>query len=301
MIKDMQGKRVLVVGLGRSGVAAAGFLAKRGASVVAMDSKPASDLSPAIDALSNLSIEFSLGGHDACAFDRAELVVASPGVPNDLPGILSAAARGVPVIGEMELAISEIDRPIVAVTGTNGKTTTTALVGHLLRESGIRACVAGNIGTPLLDLLPEAMSADQVVLEVSSFQIETTPSLKPNIGILLNATPDHLDRHGSFDSYVECKARMILNVPADGFGIYNAADERVAPAVSNARSTLVQFDATGKLPGRPEGRPGAWYEDGDLMVRVGSGDANRYGLSNVKLEGIHNRENMLAALAAAEL
>ncbi|HPQ80780.1 MAG TPA: UDP-N-acetylmuramoyl-L-alanine--D-glutamate ligase [bacterium] len=301
MMRDVKGKRVLIVGLGKSGAAAARFLSARGASLAVVDSKSPDELRDAAGSLKGLDIELSLGGSDAKLFDSAQMIVASPGVPGDLPGILSAAARGVPVIGELELALSELERPVVAITGTNGKTTTTTLVGHLLRESGMRTCVAGNIGTPLLDLLDEAMSADVVVLEVSSFQIETTPSLSPRIGILLNATPDHLDRHGSFDAYVECKAAMISNVKADGFSIFNAADDRVASAVAAVKSRLVPFDATGRVLARNEGRIGAWYEDGDLLVRVRQGDAVRFPLSRVKLEGMHNRENMLAALAAAML
>ena len=227
--------------------------------------------------------------------------MASPGVPADLPGLPEARARGVAVIGELELAVQEIDRPIVAITGTNGKTTTTSLVGHLLREAGVHACVAGNIGTPLLDVLTEARRADWVVLEVSSFQIETSPSLSPRISVALNATPDHLDRHASFSAYVECKARLVHQSHPDGYGIFNAADEHIAAAVGGARCKLVPFDATGRIIKKGDDRLSAWFGDGDLWVKSRAIGQSRYSLSNVKLEGIHNRENMLAALLAAEL
>lgn len=300
-MNDLKGKSVLVVGLGKSGVAAARFCAERGARVTVADAKKAAELSEATRSLEGLPIWFALGRHDPKLFDNAELIVASPGVPSDLPGIVAAKGRGVPVVGELELAVGAIDRPVVAVTGTNGKTTTTTLIGHLLRGAGLRPCVAGNIGTPLLDVLADAAAADWVVLEVSSFQIETTPSLAPQIGIVLNVTPDHLDRHASFEAYVACKAQLLNQVASSGTGIYNAADEHVSSAVVGAACRLLPFDATGRLRLGAEGQSAAWFGDGDLRVSVRGNDASRYPLANVKLEGAHNRENMLAALAAAEL
>jgi UDP-N-acetylmuramoylalanine--D-glutamate ligase len=219
-------------------------------------------------------------------------VVISPGVRVDAPGLERARTRGVPVIGEMELACAEISRPIVAITGTNGKTTATTLVGHLMSASGLKNCVGGNIGTPLTSLIGEANEADWVVLEVSSFQLETSPRLKPRIAIWLNATPDHLDRHPSFEAYVELKARLFAPLTPDDWGIYNVSDEVVRGAVLSSRGKLVPFDPTTTI------KNGGWYEDGDLWVEISGFGRQRFALENVALEGRHNRENMLAAIIA---
>lgn len=299
---NMEGKNIVVVGLGKSGIASARYCAERGARVIATDKKQEGELHDALKMLQGLPITYSLGRNDPEVFMKADAVLISPGVPHDLPGLSGAKASGIDVIGEMELAVQRIDRPIVAVTGTNGKTTTAALLGHILSAAGIRPCVAGNIGTPILEVLDLANGSDVVVLEVSSFQIETTPSLKPKIAVWLNATPDHLDRHSTFEEYVSCKAKLFEGTDETSFGIYNACDDVVAQAVMTSRCRLMPFDATGRmfsLKDRKEGR--AWYGDGDLWVHAPSGLKNRYPLERVVLHGTHNRENMLAALFAAEL
>lgn len=298
---ELKGKKITVVGLGKSGIAAARYLLKKGAVVTVSDLKTELELGAVAAEVRELGARMSLGFHDAKIIESAEMVVLSPGVSNQISGITSALARGAPVIGEMELALTELSRPVIAVTGTNGKTTTTALIGHLLESAGVNVCVAGNIGAPLLDALEDAGRADYVVLEVSSFQIETTPSLKAQIGILLNVTPDHLDRHATFEAYAQCKARLIERIPEKGWGIYNAADRDASRFVLSAHCGLIPFDATGRrIDGR--GLPqAAWFGEGDLVVRVSKDSENRYPLAKVGLEGIHNRENMLAALAACEL
>ena len=300
-MREFEKKKVLVVGLGKSGVAAARFCAERGALVKAVDSKPEGEMRRQVESLSGLPIEFSFGEGETQRFAGEELVVVSPGVPSESSLVKAAKEGGAEVVGEMELAVREIKKPILAVTGTNGKTTTTTLIGHLLRGAGVRACVAGNIGTPLLDVIGEAQVSDMVVIEVSSFQIETSPSLAPEISVLLNVTPDHLDRHHSFESYSECKALLVKRTAAGGFGIYNAADEVAAASVAGASCELVPFDATGRVLSRQEGRKSAWFGGGDLVVEVRGPAPSRYPLCDVKLEGMHNRENMLAALAACEL
>ncbi|MFH0798905.1 MAG: UDP-N-acetylmuramoyl-L-alanine--D-glutamate ligase [Pseudomonadota bacterium] len=300
-MRTLKGKKVLVLGLGKSGVAAARHLAGEGATVVAADLKSATELGSQMKALAGLPIAFALGRHEPNIFDEAEVIIISPGVPFDLPELLRARSRGVSVMGEMGLAVRLIDRPIVAVTGTNGKTTTTTLIGHLLEGAGLKPCVAGNIGTPLLDVVDDARRSDAVVLEVSSFQIETAPSLSPRIAVWLNATPDHLDRHLTFDAYVACKAKLLARVSVGGWGIYNAADDAVSQAVVTSSAKLMPFDATGRLMGKESQGPCAWFGGGDLCVRAKGEEPNRYPLGDVKLEGIHNRENMLAALSAAEL
>ncbi len=287
---SLKNKKVVVVGLGRSGVAAAGFAARRGAEVTVTDVKSEQDLGEQLRALSAFTLRKRLGGHDASAFEGSDLVVVSPGVALGSPGIAEARRQGIPVVGEMELALGEIAKPIIAVTGTNGKTTTTQLIGHLLGACGIAHCVGGNVGTPLTSLVARASEVDWVVVEVSSFQLETTPSLKPAIAVWLNATPDHLDRHRSFEAYVETKARLFAPLTAESWGIYNAADEVVRNTVIHSKATLIPFDAAHARA------DGGWYEDGDLWTDIGSRGRYRFGLQKVSLEGRHNRENMLAAI-----
>lgn len=303
---SLKDKRVLVVGLGLSGRAAARHCAMRGASVIAVDDKGTDDLGDVAMELSQLGVELSLGRDNRALAEGAELVVASPGIPLAHPLVAAARERGVPVVGEMELAVREIDRPIIAVTGTNGKTTTTSLIGHLLSSSGIRACVAGNIGNPILGDLAKARSSDRVILEVSSFQLDTTPSLRSDIAIWLNATEDHVDRHGSFDAYVASKAKLFTQMGPRGVGIYNVCDDAVSGAALASRARLIPFDAEGVVL-----KPGAediavsngcgWYEGGRLLVRIGEGRVHEYPLSKARLKGSHNRENMLAAVLAAEV
>ncbi|MBN1282178.1 MAG: UDP-N-acetylmuramoyl-L-alanine--D-glutamate ligase [Proteobacteria bacterium] len=300
---DLREKKVLVVGLGRSGVAAARFLAREGAFVTAEDLRPRKSMMELSADLERNNISLSLGRHDPRLALSSDLIVASPGVPLDLDSLRLASERGIPVVGEMELAVRRIARPVIAVTGTNGKTTTTALIGHLLSSAGIEACVAGNIGTPILEVVEEANRARFVVLEVSSFQMDTTPSLVADTSVWLNATRDHIDRHGSFEAYVASKAKLFSQMRPEGFGIYNAADGSVSRSVADSRCRLVPFDATGGAASEAQGdaRSRGWFEGGDLCVQAEGLALERYPLSKARLAGGHNRENMLAALLAARL
>ncbi len=285
----LEGKKVVVIGMGRSGVAAARFCVAHGARVQCCDEKGEAELAQVREKLTGLPVTWSLGQRDPVISDEAACLIVSPGVPLDLPSIQAARARGLAVVGEMELAVQRIVRPIVAVTGTNGKTTTTALIGHLLERAGLAPLVAGNIGTPILEDLEAANRAEVVVLEVSSFQIETTPSLAPQVAIWLNATPDHLDRHGSFAAYVAAKAQLIHQVPRQGWAVVNAADPVVCDAVRTATCRMMPFDAAAAL-------------DGDaLVVQLPGGEPERYDISTAQLLGRHNQENMLAALIATRL
>jgi UDP-N-acetylmuramoylalanine--D-glutamate ligase len=299
-MKDLNGKKILVVGLGRSGLAAVRHCVSNGARVMATDAKPLEELGVGAQELLSLGVELSLGRNDASAAERADMVIVSPGVPLDVPVIVNALSRGVPVVGEMELAARELDRPIVAVTGTNGKTTTTALIGHLLKASGIEACVAGNIGTPILSCLDAARASDVVVLEVSSFQMETTPSLKADVAVWLNATEDHVDRHGSFQAYVNSKAKLFEQMGGEGFGIYNVNDAVVAARMTSMEVNLVPFDAEGNACQHRGGSCGA-CDGHDLVTHTERNGEQRYPIAGARLVGVHNRENMLAAVLASEL
>ena len=274
--------RVLVLGLGVSGRSAARFCADRGAQVVAADERPRSALGD-LSALSG--VELALGGSfpDAAAFD---LVVPSPGVAPD-----RYRERAKRVWGDVELAFRALPVPIVAITGTNGKSTTTRLVETLLRAAGLRVRAAGNLGEPALDLVGEAL--DVVVLEVSSFQLETVESFRPSVAVVLNLTPDHLDRHGSFESYVEAKARILDNQRDDDCAVLNFDDPAVTRLADRARGRVVPFSSQGALD------HGAWFDAGSVVLRDERGVSSRIPLEGLRLSGLHNRENAVAAVATA--
>jgi len=310
MALDFKNKKILVIGLGRSGAAAARFAIERGANVTVSEKQGASAVQKYIEELKGLPINYSFGDNDPKLMKQADLIIMSPGVPHNIAGLSDARRSGVPVIGELELAVREITTPIIAVTGTNGKTTTTALIGHILSSCGFKVCVGGNIGTALTNLIGEAEKANWAVVEVSSYQLETTPSLSPRIGVLLNLTPDHLDRHASFEEYAAIKARLFEMLGTDGFGIYNMADTVVTSAVRKSRAHLIPFDATGKMKKDGSGRfaprdssrvAGGWCEDDKLVVHLPLHSREEYALGKVALRGTHNCENMLAAVIAASL
>src|SRR5579863_591593 len=208
---DVHNKRVLVVGLGKSGVASALFLKARGARVTVSDTKPQDELKEEIPALLDAGIAVETGGHGERTFQNQDLIVVSPGVPLDAPPLLQAKALGEKVIGEIELAAQFFPGKIVAITGSNGKTTTTTLAGDVVVNGGFPVVVGGNIGKPAISLVDEADQDTIAVLEVSSFQLETIETFRPHIAVILNITPDHLDRHRTFEAYTNAKARIFEN------------------------------------------------------------------------------------------
>jgi UDP-N-acetylmuramoylalanine--D-glutamate ligase len=280
---DLAGKRVLVLGLGVSGLSAASFCAQRGASVLAADERPA----VAIGGLEPLpsQVERQLGAPfpDPGAFD---LVVPSPGVPRE-----RYAGRARRVWGDLELAFRALEVPIIAITGTNGKSTTTLLVEAMLRAAGFRARAAGNLGVPALGLVGEPL--DFAVLEVSSFQLEAVEDFRPRVAVVLNATPDHLDRHGSFEGYLATKARLIAQQGPEDTAVLNFDDPAVRGLAEHTHARVVPFRTQGKL------EHGAFYEAGCIVLAEPGGARERYSLSALRLPGVHNRENAVAALAAA--
>jgi UDP-N-acetylmuramoylalanine--D-glutamate ligase len=278
-MESLAGKRVLVLGLGISGRSAAAWCAERGARVVAADERPAEALADAVPP----GVEAWLGRSfpDPADFD---VVVPSPGVPPER--YRSRAAR---VCGDIELAGAALSVPIVAVTGTNGKSTTTALVTQMLRAAGLRAEMAGNVGTPALSLI--GLPLDVAVLEVSSFQLETTERFRPAVAVVLNVTPDHLDRHHTLESYVAAKVRILANQRPEDWAVLNEADEWYAHFRSAARGRVLPFRAIG-VPTR-----GVGVDAGSLVVRSGDAPAQRYEF-DWREPGVHNRENAIAAAAA---
>lgn len=287
-----RGKRVLVLGFGRSGQAAVRFLLSRHAQVVVNDlSEPSEDLKKNF---AHPDLSWICGHHDPHKIltqDFAALI-ASPGVDPRMDLVRAAMHRGIPVIGELELACQEINTPIVAITGTNGKSTTTALIGHLLLAAGKKVCVAGNIGLPLLDVLEQAAQSDWLVLEVSSFQLEQTPSLRPQVAVWLNATEDHLDRYTDFAEYVAVKARLLRQLRNNGVAIVNADDAMIS-------AELQKFELPGELCTFSVQRntTSAWLQGDELQMHSPAGTLH-FPLALLPLEGLHNQQNIMASLLA---
>ena len=289
-------KQVVVVGLGRSGIGAARFLVRQGARVTVTDRAPAEDLKAGIDALDGIDIRFRLGGHHAQDFAHADLVVLSPGVPHTMPVLEPAWAAGVPVIGELELAARWIGEPIIAVTGTNGKTTTTELIGAMLKNSGKKVFVGGNIGTPLIAYADGQFErAEVVVAEVSSFQLDTTMTFHPATSVMLNITDDHQDRYASFGAYVDAKWRIFDNQTPDDAAVLSAMDATIA-AMLEQRPTAARpwiFSDAAVIRGA------RILKERILLVRAGR-EIAAFSLANCRLIGGHNRENIAAACLAAK-
>src|SRR5215831_9732412 len=238
---ELNGKRVLVVGLGKSGVASALFMKKHGARVTVSDTKSGDELRNEIPVLLDNGITVETGGHGDRTFRGQDLIVVSPGVPVDAPPLEQARALGESVIGEIELAAQFLPGPVVAITGSNGKTTTTTLIGEILTQGGRKTLVGGNIGAPAISLVEKATPESVIVLEVSSFQLESILSFRPKVAIVLNLTPDHLDRHRTFAAYVDAKARIFENQQADDFAVLNADDPACVELASRTRGQVFWF------------------------------------------------------------
>ena len=284
---DFAGVRVLVVGLGRSGRAAVELLCSRGALVRATDLKQPE--SAALERLRALNVEFRLQTPEV--FENVEWIVLSPGVPADLPELEAARARGVRVIGEVELASYYLQGPVLGVTGSNGKTTTTALAGHILRHCGIAAQVGGNIGTPVCALVETSRSDQWNVLELSSFQLETIERFRAQVAVALNVTPDHLDRHRTFENYAAQKARLFQTQTESDFAVLNRDDPTCASWAGLTRAQVRWFSVQGATP------EGACLRESELWLE----GRPFMPASEIPLRGLHNVENVLAAALAARL
>src|SRR5579862_5460956 len=296
-LMELKGKKVLVVGLGKSGLAAALFLRRRGAQVTVSDVRSAEALAKDIPALLEEGIMVETGGHGLLTFRRQDLIVVSPGVPLETPELAQVRSFGLPVIGELELAARFLKGRTLAITGSNGKTTTTALVGKILEEAGFPTLVGGNIGVPVVALIDESTPETWSVLEVSSFQLETTEQFHPKISVILNITPDHLDRHGTFENYALAKKRIFAVQTADDFVVLNADNARAAAAAERA-SAPVFFFSLARAVDR-----GAWLESGQIVFRYAPGKEAEsiLPLTSIGLKGDHNIENVLAAVCASRL
>jgi len=292
---DLNNKRVLVVGLGRSGVASALFLQSRGAQVTVSDAKPEDQLGKEIPVLLDHGIGVETGGHGERTFRGQDLIVVSPGVPLDSPPLVQARTLGENVIGEIELAVQFLRGCIVAITGSNGKTTTTTLAGKIVAAGGYPTVVGGNIGTPAISLVERATPETITVLEVSSFQLETIRTFRPKIAVVLNVTPDHLDRHRTLAAYTDAKARIFENQQAEDFAVLNADDSVCVGMASRTRAQVFWFSR------KKEVQQGAYVHNGRVWFRGAAGQRETMLVSEIPLKGAHNVENVLAAVCVGAL
>lgn len=305
---DLAGKKIVVVGLGRTGMATAQFLNRRQVSVVVTDRATEKELGSQVESLRKVGIQVELGDHRPAIFEKADMIVLSPGVSNEIEPIRMSASQGIPVIGEIELASRFIREPIVAVSGTNGKTTTTELLGEMLKKSGRKIFVGGNIGNPLISYADNDEKADIVVAEISSFQLDTIKTFKPKVGVLLNITPDHLDRYDNFDAYARSKLRLFENQGPDDISILNGDDPLVFSLTRTIKSQKLYF------ANPAENAAGATLNGRRIIIKTGTclpaADPGSTGspviaeplsvdISKLKLKGRHNLENVCAASLAA--
>lgn len=318
-------KTVIVVGLGKTGLSVARFLKHQGATVVATDTAAEHELGTGINDLRKMGIRLELGRHKPESFKRADLVVLSPGVSHTIEPVMQAQKQGIPIIGEIELASRFIREPIVAVTGTNGKTTTTELVGNMLKCSGISVFVGGNIGNPLIGYVDRNANVNVVVAEISSFQLDTIETFRPKVGVLLNISEDHLDRYPNFEAYVASKMRLFENQQAEDVAVLNGSDPIICSLTKDLCSRKLMYPN----PAADEGGAALnnhgivlnSYDFIDLEPKISDlkskrqrlsskvgpisvGKTERHDpiclkLSNTKLRGRHNLENACAASLAA--
>ena len=292
---NLKGKKILVVGLARTGVATVRFLVEKGARVKVSEMKAAGELGPVLEALRDLPVEWETGGHALPFFLDAELIVVSPGVPMNIPPLGQAREKGVPVISEIELAFGFLQRPMIAITGTNGKTTTTTLVGEMLRASGKSAFVGGNIGNPLINFVAGPQKEEWAVVEVSSFQLEGIEKFRPSVAVLLNITEDHLDRYSSFHEYGAAKGRIFDNQGKEGYAVLNADDSLTFQFAHRVKSQVLLFSRERSVS------MGCFLDRGAIFFQGADGQRERFGLDRMKIRGAHNLENFMAAIAACKI
>jgi len=291
---ELKGKKILVIGLARTGVATTLFCLKQGAVVAATDTRPESELADAVAKLRATPIALHLGGYTEEILDDQELIIPSPGVPADADILKIARSKNIPVWSEIELADRFLSGRLIGITGSNGKTTTTSLVDHILKNSGFPTLLAGNIGTPLIDVVEKTTDQIITVAELSSFQLELIETFRPNISVLLNLTPDHLDRHGSIEAYAAAKARIFENQTAADFAVLNADDPASTP-YAPAKPKVFWFSRKQRVA------QGAFLRGEDLVFRHDGEEEAILKQSEIPLPGAHNLENVLAAIAATRL
>lgn len=290
---EVSHKEVLVVGLGKSGLSAARWLSKEGARVVLSDMKEEGELDAAsLREILEMGIKLEAGSHRKETFLNPDMIIVSPGVPLDMGPLKAAIDIGIPVLGEMELATRLIKTPLIAVTGTNGKSTTTALLGALLRRAGLEVFVGGNIGTPLMDYAAGDWRADYAVVEVSSFQLDTMETFSPMIALLLNISPDHLDRYPDYESYVQSKLRIFQDQGPGQYAILNNDDDVLSQFLPSSDVSVLRYGL------EDTERRQAFIEGTKLRARLPFTDGHSFRLERFSLPGRHNLYNLMGAVLA---
>jgi UDP-N-acetylmuramoylalanine--D-glutamate ligase len=287
---DVAGKKVLLIGAARSGIAAARFLVDKGAVVALNDQKPLEKWSADAVALKEAGVGLLPGEPPSWLLDQLDLVVVSPGVPANIIPIRYAERAGAEVIGEVELAARYLKGRIVAITGSNGKTTTTSLIGELLRDAGFTVQVGGNIGRPLISMVESSSDDGWTVVELSSFQLETIKTFHPSIAVVLNVTPNHMDRYETFNDYAAAKHRIFMNQAEDDVAVLNADDPTVSSWAGGLRAKVMTFSV------RTELERGVFLQGDELVFRWDEGEQDLLRVNEMKLRGLHNVENVAAAL-----
>jgi UDP-N-acetylmuramoylalanine--D-glutamate ligase len=289
---ELAGKKVLIIGAARSGIAAARFLVERGATVALNDQKPIEKWAPGAVALKETGVGLLPGEPPSWLLDQLDVVVVSPGVPATIIPIRYAERAGAEIIGEVELAARFLKGRVVAITGSNGKTTTTSLIGELFRDAGLVVQVGGNIGRPLISMVENSRDDGWSVVELSSFQLETIKTFHPAIAIVLNVTPNHMDRYETFNDYAAAKHRIFMNQTEEDVAVLNADDPTVSSWASGLRAKVMSFSV------RQELERGVFLQDDELVFRWDEGEQDLLHVSEMKLRGLHNVENVAAALTA---
>ncbi|MDA8124541.1 MAG: UDP-N-acetylmuramoyl-L-alanine--D-glutamate ligase [Deltaproteobacteria bacterium] len=290
---DLQDKKVAVIGVGKTGLATARFLANRGARIVLTDVKPEAAWQESVAALLPPGAQWSAGPYGTECLAGVDLVVPSPGIYPTHPILTAAQERGIPILSELELAYRFLQTPLVAITGTNGKTTVTTLIGEILRAAGKEVFVGGNIGAPLIGYTDGPQEADWAVVEVSSFQLQWAESFHPHIALLLHVTSDHVDYHGSFAAYRAVKERIFARQDASDLAILNADDAGTAALADRLTAQRALFCSTG-----PVAR-GMYLSGAQLIHVLPSGEREEYPREMIGIPGLHNVENVMAAILAA--
>jgi UDP-N-acetylmuramoylalanine--D-glutamate ligase len=285
---------ILVIGLAKTGVACARFLASKGARVTVTDMRSESALASQLAELAGYNIKLELERHDEATFLSSDLIVVSPGVPMDLPQLVAAQLAGREIISEIELAARFIDVPLAAITGTNGKTTTTTILGAIFKQNGYHTFVGGNIGDPLIEVAESHQIVDQVVAEISSFQLEWISSFRPTVAALLNLSEDHLDRYPDYQAYIDAKLRIFENQTEDDFAVVNRDDPLVWKHAQGRKAALFPFSRKVELD------EGIFCTDGVITYRH-NGHEECFPTAAIRLQGVHNLENIMAAMACALL
>jgi UDP-N-acetylmuramoylalanine--D-glutamate ligase len=289
---NLKGKKIVVIGMGKTGLATVRFLGTRGAKVIATDEKPPEKWETAFEQIAEGNW-LTRGVYNAGILDGVSMVVPSPGVPPSNEILQAAVRNNIPVISEVELAYHFLKVPILAVTGTNGKTTTTTLLGEILTREGKKVFVGGNIGNPLIEFAGNNQAADFVVAEISSFQLQWIEKFRPFVAVLLNITCDHVNYHGSFAEYRRIKARVFENQTKSDYAILNAEDPEQKSMAASIRAQVAAFSSRNQLP------TGIFIKDGNIVFRNHAFGEERYPLSMIKIPGLHNVENVMAAVMTA--